>query len=355
MCVPGACDDDRLAARVRARTYTNLVLCDGAADRYTFLLGADEGLRVVLRHAPDDGDLALELVAGVDPVGRSDDLYGVEALGVDPSPVQREIEIIVTGRPGQSVVYALSVERLGADACLPDPNEGLLGNDDAAHATRVGLGDHRAVLCPNDEDWLEVGLPAGARFEVFAFTNGDAEALGLTIHEAGGAQIAEAEAGLDSLTATVDVATSGPRHLRLHRNQPEERVDVNLTLGVSAAPDAAALACADAQVLEAGVPLRLPATVFVPRLSLSCGDPGEDAEHILRFELQADAHVQIELLDTPFAAMALRSDCQDEGTDAVCDFFAEGFALDADLSAGEWFLVIKSNGADRPGVSLQVD
>ena len=94
---------------------------------------------------------------------------------------------------------------------------------------------------------------------------------------------------------------------------------------------------------------------FVPRLTLSCGEAGEDAEHVARFELAQAGHVTLELANTPFAAMAVRSDCEDPETDAMCGFFAEGFALEADLAAGPWFVVVKSSGGHHPRLTLTVE
>ena len=339
------------------------MLCDGSLDVYEAHVSAGEGLWVVLRHDPGAGDLALELhtLGGLGPVlvGRSDGLHGVEALGVDAGPQGYDLDVVVSGRPGASVDYSLTLERLPGDACVADAFEGLLGNDDGAHATPIGFGEHHHTLCPGDEDWFSVSLPAGARVTLAAAPEGGAGDAELTLLGPGGDVLAEgADAGDGSLRAEADSAEPGPHRIRVRPARADERVPVRLTIDGAPAADAAALACQAALPLVADEPLLLPATEYVPRLPLSCGDPGEDGEHVARFELPGAASVTLEVLGAPFYAIAVRSDCADEGSDVACELLLDplaGSVLEADLVAGPWFAVVKTSGAPRPELLLRVE
>jgi len=368
-CAPVPCAGDRLdrqppPPRLRARTYGGLVLCDGSVDVYQAHVSAEEGLSVVLRHAPGAGDLALELytIGELGPLllGHADDLHGVEALGVDAGPLGYDVDVVVSGPPGASVEYSLTLERLPADECVADPFEGLLGNDDSAHAAQVGLGGYDHTLCPGDEDWFSVSLPAGARLTLSAAPEGvEADEVELTLLAPGGDVLTEgADGGDGSLTAEADSVESGPHRVRVRAPQAAARIPVHLAVEAAPAPDAAELACQAALPLVADEPIPLPATEYVPRLPLSCGEAGEDAEHVARFELEQAASVTLEVVGAPFYAMGLRDDCDDEASDVACELLLDqlaGAVLEADLAAGTWFVVVKTSGARSPELLLLVE
>ena len=121
--MPAACegdslDDVPLPRRLRARTYTGLVLCDGSLDLYRVHVPPGEGLHVVLRHPPDAGDLALSLRRTEAPpglLGESDERLGVEAVELPAAPTGRDVDVAVSGHPGASVPYSLAIERTPGD------------------------------------------------------------------------------------------------------------------------------------------------------------------------------------------------------------------------------------------------
>ena len=128
-----------------ARTYTGLVLCDGAENRYTYDVPAGEGVRVEVRHAPNQGDLSLELLDGETSIGRTDGIYGVEALAILPSADARTLTIVVNGRAGAPTSYDLTIQVLDPTDCGPDGYEGVLGNDTQPNATTVDRGDRQVL------------------------------------------------------------------------------------------------------------------------------------------------------------------------------------------------------------------
>ena len=107
-CAGDAFDRDPAAARLVARTYTGLVLCDGDEDVYDLSVAAGEGVRVLVRHDPAVGALSATLV---DPTAmpplvlRTERPEGLQIVGVGDAPGARALTLRITGRPGRAVPY----------------------------------------------------------------------------------------------------------------------------------------------------------------------------------------------------------------------------------------------------------
>ena len=374
------CEGDRFdalgeAIPVAARTYSALLLCDGTQDAYSARTAPGEGLQVQVAHAPADGDLALVLTALQDgevvASAVSDGPHGLEALGINPWPASRDLQIVVRGRAGASVPYELTLARVVQGECVEDPLEGLLGNDDRAHATPVGVGQVTHGLCPADEDWFALGLAAGTRLSVRSEPLGQGgpngapvalpEDLVLTVLGPGGQVLARGEANGGALTTVVDIGATGSHAVRL-ADGGADPIRLGLTLEATAAPggEAAALACQGAASLEAGVPLRLPALVPVERLPSSCGFEG-GGDYAAAFVLAQPGTVRIEAQGAGVgAALSVRGDCAQVASELSCvsdDAFAgDDLVIDElALAAGTWTVVLETlaDGV-RPALRLTV-
>ena len=357
-CAPaGGCDGDRFdvedgVPELVARTYTGLLLCDGSQDLYSTTVAASEGLRVVLRHPPGEGDLSLalrEAGADLEVLAQSDLRHGVEQVGVDPGPEERDLEIVVRGRPGASVLYAISLERLSEEDCVQDSFEGLLGNDDAAHASPIGLGAHEHKLCPGDEDWFALALPAGSRVALTATTDGAAHALLLDLLGPDGTLIAQGRDDGGTLLASAEVGSPGRHLIRIRANDADALVPVLLEVSAAAVDGAEALACDHPLPLEPARPTTFPRFVPVPRFSISCGQE-QAADHLAAFELAQPALVSAQAVRV--LGLAIRGVCTDPGSEVVCASGPDPVLEEVFLDAGTWYLVVQSFGLLPPEVLL---
>jgi len=362
-CVPaGQCVGDRFdavpgAPRIVTRTYTGLVLCDGTTDAYSASVPAGEGLSVVLRHSPGVGDLVLTLEDPEPPLmelARSDATHGVEEVGVETAAEARELGVVVRGRPGDSVPYALTLERRGPGFCPPDGLEGPFGNDVAAHAAPIEVGRHAHVLCPGDEDWFSLHAGAGTALTATAFGTAPGVPVALTLLDPDRQVLVE---GADDGIGVVAVGTllqPGPHLLRVWSPQDELRQRVTLVVEAEAAADAEAMACAHSSPLAFDEPLAFPRTPAVNRFALSCGMamPGLTTDHVARFELVDPATVALELRHAD--TVALRSACDDVQTETVCEMAADPDLQAVDLPRGTWYVIVQGVADDRPELLLTV-
>jgi len=359
-CVASAgCAGDRLdraagVPQVFRRTYTGLVLCDGEGDdRYRLSVPAGEGVRVTLSTEPGPARPALTVreVAGAE-LGRSDWGHGVEVVELAAAEVERELDLVVRGRPGWSPVYDLAIEALGPADCPADGLEGLLGNDDAAHAAPVRPGVHALLLCPGDEDWLALDLPAGAELTARLSTTAAAGGLVLELLGVAGEPIAVGTPEGEALLAVAPAPDGGRTLVRVRPEAPGGALDAVLTLEVGPAEDAVARACAAAPLLALSELLEAPPRVPVDRVPVSCAEL-RDGDLVARFHLETPATVR--LAATGAAALAVRQDCEDAASEVACTFDLMALATELTglaLSAGDWWVVAKSAGGLPVGLRL---
>jgi len=338
-----------------SRTYTGLVLCDGGEDRYRTVVPAGEGLRVVLRHVPEDGDLSLRLEDPAAPglaLHASDRPYGVEVVGVAAAQQARAFDLVVQGRSGFVVGYALSLEASEPEACPADTCEGHLGNEDAEHARAIGAGRHLLRRCPGDQDWLSLELPAGAHLVARVASDEALGGLSLSLLDDQPAVLAEAVLTDGELVAAADSTGAGRHLIRVRSDAPDEALAYALAVEASPAEGAVAMACAEAPALEPGVPFPVPVyDLPVERFGQGCeGAGGQD--HVWSFALDAPARVSLFLMDTLLpGSIAIQDGCSEEATVLSC---AQGFNT-AELPDGTYYVVVNLPDGLAPTVMLLVE
>ena len=275
---------------------------------------------------------------------------------VDPpsvAEVERELDLVVRGRPGWSTTYSLTLERQGAAYCAPDGQEGPLGNGDRARAAPLGVDPVDHTLCPGDEDWFAVRLPAGVEATVRGSPSGPPGELDLSLESPEGDVLAEGEV-VDDRFVVVRAMTARPgtHYLRARGSAPDVRLADRLSLETVAAGGAETIACAAAPLLVPGEPLALTPVLPVDVLEVSCGQGGVD--HVARFELAAPGTVTLVVSGAHFGTgLAVRADCDDVVSEVDCVFdeeaALEGLALGG---VGPWFVVVEVGGGQRPELLL---
>ena len=375
-CVPaGGCRDDAIRNRARLtwRTYTGLVLCDDDTDRFSISVPPQRGATVAVRHPAGVGDLRLALrnPATGAVLATSDGPTGLELTGVAAAPLQRDLEIQITGRPrGVHVPYSLTLRTADADFCPPDALEGPGGNDTPDTATPTTPGAHELGLCPGESDHLTLPLSPGTRLTArLRPRGGDLAALtrqGITaeilapdgqVLAAADAADPDALARDGALVVEADTTITGPHILRLvHTTPPPPAgeglpLDLRLELGADASPDAAAVACTPqtADPITPGQPLDFERTVQVRRVGLSCG-VGWGGDYIASFTLNAPATATVQLQgDFNATAISIAESCVPvndaegaEAAEAACGF-AQGTPINGvQLGAGTWYILVES-------------
>lgn len=348
-CLPGPCagdvfDDDDGPQLVRARTWTDLVLCDGDVDRYRVELAADEGLRVTVRHDAAAGDLALRLTAPGAPAlvyVASDGGSGIEVVGLPPSPAPQVVDIEIDGRVGFDVPYVLSVERTAADVCPADPLEVPFANDTRDAASAIGGAPATVRLCPEDVDWFGFEAAAGTEVEVTAIGDELPEILLIDLYDPADEVLASARIEERALVLRGAVAETGPHALRFAGAEGPLALDVSLR--ASAGPDAAASACAEAADIALGVVTPLPATLPVDRFESSCAIGAAAPDHVVRVQLAGPRTLSLRARpDDRQTGFFVRRACADPETEVACVFGADA---EVELEAGAWFIFVESSGA----------
>lgn len=370
-CVPASCVDDRLEelpqpAPLVARTYTGLVLCDGDQDRYAVRAEPGRGLLATLRHEPAAGDLVLELRSGEgggELLDVSDGRWGAEVLGVPAAGEAQLLQLVVTGRAGRSVPYTISVTDLAPEQCPPDGQEGPLGNDTLADAAAVGTGTRWLRVCPGDEDWLRVTLPAGARLRARARTQAAVAALALELYGPdeelfASGQHEDLDPEQPALPAAVslqaDATQAGTYSLRVHAPGAVEPIWLLLGLAAEPAPNATVLACEQVPELVVGVPALLPDAISVDRFDTGCA-LGQGEEHLVTFVLDAPGAVTLQVRGNRNpVGIALRSSCNAPGTEVACGLDMDTPLQNVLLEAGQWTAIVETRGESEPELLLGV-
>ena len=369
-CLPGdRCAADRFdtpadpdgpggPALLALRTHSALVLCDGEVDDYLVDVPEGLGLQAVLRHDAGLGDLALSfeiLGPPIEILAQSDGPLGVEQVSVAAAQAPAQVGVIVRGRPGASVPYSLSLSAVPAGQCRPDALEGLLGNDGPARATRVGPGESALTICPRDEDWFEVRLPAGVRLDAALRGDAIADQLRLTILDAAGQQLAVAVDDGQGLAASVVAQVPGAYRLRVVGQVAQVEAAATLELSVTAAAGAEGLACGHPVELEPEISVEFPRAPAVDRFSVGCGLalPGLTADHLGSFSLPEPAAVTLRAANA--GVMALRRSCDDPDSEVICGDAGDPIWQALPLDAGPWWLVVQSTDQQTPRVRLTVD
>ncbi len=363
----GGCRDDgqRDRARLTLRTYTGLVLCDDDMDRFILSVPPQRGAVVAVRHDAGIGDLALTLrnPATGAALATSDSKTGLELAGVATSPLQRDVEIQVTGRPaGVHVVYSLSLRPAEAGFCPPDALEGAQGNDVADNASPIAPGGHELELCTGEADHLSLTLSAGTRLtarlrpRVGVLDAVTAELLapdGEVLASADGAD-PDALAADGALVVEADAVARGAHLIRLtHAGGEAPPVSLRVEVGADAAPDAADLACAAPEAITPGDPFTFPRTVQVRRVALSCGI-GWGGDYVAAFDLNAPRLATVEVQGLANAtAVAIAPACDsEEDEEAACGFAQEVPINGTALNAGTWYVLVESTDDPPPPILL---
>ena len=252
--------------------------------------------------------------------------------------------------------------------CPPDRHEGVAGNDDADHAVWVSTRSVDTVLCPGDEDWFAVYLPAGSQLTARAVPGGDPDTVTMTLRIPGGQ---DERAAVEGAALVASVAVTAPTRvlISLSRDGGAIPIAVAVTWTASATDDCSVgqgdpedcSACTTAAELTPGAPWQLPAAPPVDRLDVACGaddGPLERADRVAWFDLPVPATVSLELQGAREGlALELRpEDCRD-GTRATACALAKGdeVALEyLELAPGRWFVVAEGGDALQPELLLTV-
>ena len=167
-------------------SHPNLIICAGDDDWYAVDVPAGGELTARILFTDAQGDLDLKLYR--DPTGSSVDSstsVGDSEQVADATAVDRTYYIYVYGYGDAGNVYSLELEhaQTGVNPCSPD--DGHEENDAAFNATPIRLppeGEAEVrpdlILCPGDEDWFAVEVPAGEALEArikFDHDQGDLE------------------------------------------------------------------------------------------------------------------------------------------------------------------------------------
>jgi hypothetical protein len=362
LCVPGvACLPDAPGANpLSDRTYDQLTLCDGQPALHRIALPAGQGRSVELRYDPAAGPVALTATLNQTPLARSAHGLGRELIVLAPAPEGRDIELHVEGqRAGLNTTYSLRLDTLAADACPPDRHEGLLGNDDAAHATPTRPGQLALGLCPGDHDWFALELPAGTLLNLTVLAP-ELDGLGLTIHGPNGDPLTQGVLGelppdpqlggppTPALLASHTTHAAGRYTVHLSGQAPA----LTLTVTTQRAEDAPALACAAARQLQPGQPMTLQGNTLVQRLGLGCGF-GQSGDYVAWFDLEEPALIRLNATaGDADVGLALRQDCADPASERHCQFAVDA-QLEAELDAGRWYVIALPNGP-RAELTLEI-
>jgi hypothetical protein len=185
---PGSATSLALPAVGSPDSYPGLFLCEGDQDWYQVDVPAGTVItaRIAFSAAAGDLELALYTNPSASPVDSSDD-YGDDeqvsaSAGLDATYY---IQVSDSDYSFVSNTYELelSASEAGQNLCAPD--DGLEENDAAYNAARLTLpaaGDTdrhpNLILCPGDEDWYAIGVPAGEAITariLFSHSQGDLE------------------------------------------------------------------------------------------------------------------------------------------------------------------------------------
>jgi len=351
-CVAQACTGDRFdglatPALLRPRSYTGLVLCDGAQDRYRVHVPAGEGLRVRLYTEPAQRELSLvlrDLTPGGGVLAQADGGLAVQELSVGAMAELQDLELTVAGAPGSAASYALDLSPVAADECVPDGLEGPLDNDVPGRAVPLTGGTFGHRLCPGDEDWFRLTLPAGAHLGLYLETEGAPQPPVLELYAPQAAEpLAEGEAGPGGRRQLETTLQESGRYLvRITAPDAAGAVPATLRVEPSPAPDALQVACAAPTPLAHDATTPLPAPIGVELFENTCA-PGQSGQHIGRLDLQSPSVVRFTLSGARFGAnLSLRSVCSEPGTELLCAAEDDPALQTLELAAGTWYVFVTS-------------
>ena len=343
------------------------MLCDETTDRYQVAQGDQESLRFILRHDPTVGDLSLvlsDLNSGSE-LRSSNTAYGTERLELVQVGADRVVEITVRGQDGYDVPYELTIERLSADECAADSYEGLLGNDDSAHAASVTPGQVAHMIC-SDEDWFSIDLSAGVDVEITAFPSNGSDLVDTALYDSdlvqitqGAIEIVEGNPGDLQMSATIE--STGLYFISVERNDPAVVSNPStLEITTQLAGNVAELTCAESQLLTPAAPIDLSGALDLVRLPVDCG-VGIGRTEVAHFDLAQPETVVLTLTGAMVSgALDIRSDCEDAATASTCSFsdeFNEQLTITTDavaLEAGRHYVVMEANAQGAVQLSLEI-
>jgi hypothetical protein len=161
-CVPKTCQPDRYepndaAAQATPATtgnYFSLTLCPGDVDWYGVTLSRGDQLGVNVDADPFSENTFSTLVK--DASGRT--LAAGKLLASYVAPASQKYFVVIS-TTDQSQPYDVTFLTSRGTPCDDDANE---PNDDAASATTFNAATQLdGIICPQDNDWFKVAVPAG--------------------------------------------------------------------------------------------------------------------------------------------------------------------------------------------------
>jgi hypothetical protein len=161
-CVPKTCQPDRYepndapaqATPAATGNYFNLTLCPGDVDWYGVTLSRGDQLGINIDADPFSESTFSALVK--DGSGRT--LAAGKLLASYVAPASQKYFVVI-GTTDQFQPYDVTFLTSRGTPCDDDANE---PNDDAASATTFNAATQLdGVICPQDNDWFKVAVPAG--------------------------------------------------------------------------------------------------------------------------------------------------------------------------------------------------
>ncbi len=339
-CVPATCaadlfepNDSVLAATpVRTEGSINATLCANERDHYLFDVAPGDGVEVTVAYPATEAPPVVELLtaAGVAPAVVTASGGTVKAVleKMPAGPARLVVRIGGSATPN-GLAYSLSVTAIGGGTCANDARE---PDDTVGQARPASPGVYDGTVCPGDQDWLLVDVPADERVVAsLALAPGIATGSAtVEIYSLGSGGAITRDAYGFTTAVQPNAAATASRAWVLVKNLTTRKFSYTLTMDVRPKPPANDL-CAQRTALAANATVSGTIRAAADEGSVSCGGAGGDVFYTL--SLAAPSRVRLSLSADFPAVLSLQSACGT--TDLACDATPAGPRLTFDaLPAG---------------------
>ncbi len=221
MCSADALEENDSASAARPLspgTQSNLNVCSGDDDFYSFNFAQGDDVTVNVAFSDAEGDIDLQLLnAGGTEVAISDTNTDDESISYTVATAGPYlVRVYLYGDAGSvpGNPYSLSVQAAGSLTCAADPFE---ANNTSATATALPQGTYsNLTACENDDDYYALSLTSGQAITVLSsFSNAEGD-IDLRLFDPGGTQVASALTVTDDETFTYTPAVTGTHVLQVN-------------------------------------------------------------------------------------------------------------------------------------------